>query len=89
MSPASDNPLSTARRDLRVQRWTAVLTTAGTGVVLVAFAARLGTPAAVAAAVFAAAALAMAVWRAANGDRPWRRASAAVRTPSIRGSEER
>lgn len=88
MTPAIDNPLTRARRGLRGHRWTAVITTAGTGVVLVALAARIGT-AAVAVAVFAAAALAMAVWRAATGDRRWRRALENAHTPPVRGREER
>lgn len=89
MSRAVDSPLTRARRGLRMHRWTSVITTAGTGAVLVALAARTGTAAAVAMAGFAAAALAAAVWRAATGDHRWRRAMGTAPTPPIRGREER
>lgn len=90
MTPATDNPLTRVRRGLRVHRWTAVITTAAlAGVVLVALAARTGTAGAVAVAVLAATALAMAVWRAATGDRRWRRALGTAHTPPVRGREER
>ena len=89
MTVASDNPLTRARRGLRVHRWTAVITTAGTGVVLVALAARADTVAAVAVTDLAATALAVAIWRAASGDRRWRRALGTAHTPPVRGREER
>ena len=87
MTPPVDNPLSRARRGLRVHRWTAAIATATTGVVLVALASRLGI--ALPVALFAAAATAMAVWRAAAGDRRWRRAVQITRTGRARADEER
>ena len=69
MTPSVDNELSRARRSLAWRRWTAVITTSATGIVLVALAARLATAAAVAVALFASVATAAAAWRAAAEDR--------------------
>jgi hypothetical protein len=73
VTPPADNELTRARRGLAWRRWTSVLTTAATGVVLVALAARVGAAAAVATALFAVVALGAAAWRAAAEDRRWRR----------------
>jgi len=83
-NPSFDDRLGRARWGLRVHRWTTVITTAATGVVLVAFASRLGSASAVAAAALAAAALALAVRRAVAADRRWRHA---IPSSSRRGCE--
>ena len=70
-----DHALPVARRGLRAQRWTTVITTTGTGVVLVALASRLGAAAAVTVAVVVAAAIGVALRNAVAGDRRWRRAT--------------
>ena len=82
MTPPAANDLGTAKRAQASRRRTAVLTTAGTGLVIVALAARLGQAAAIAAAVFAGAAVAAAAWRAAAEDRRWRHAFDVARTPA-------
>jgi len=66
-----------------------VITTGGTGVVLVALAARIGTGAAVAVALFAVVAVGAAVWRAAAEDRRWRRALRVTRGPAVGPRGER
>lgn len=87
-TPALDDPVSTARRGLRVHRWTTVITTTGTGVVVVALASRLGVAAAVAAATASSAASARAVRHAVVGDHRWRRAMDIGGCPGA-GDEER
>ena len=82
-----DDPLRVARRGLRTQRWTSVITTAGTGVVLVALASRLGAAAAVTAAIVVVAATALAVRHALAGDRRWRLATHLNRSPAAEGEE--
>ena len=89
MTPSADNELSRARRSLASRRWTAVITTTGTGVVLVALTARMTTEAAVAVAVLVAVAIGAAVWRAATEDQRWRRALGAARSGGGRVREER
>jgi len=73
MTPSADNEITRARRGLAWRRWTSALTTAATGVVLVALAARVSGAAAVATALFAVVAVGAATWRAAAEDRRWRR----------------
>lgn len=89
MTPSVDNELSRARRGLAWRRWTAVLTTIVTGVVLVALAARIGTGAAAVVAVFVVVAVGAAVWRAAAEDRRWRRALGFTRARAARPRGER
>lgn len=84
-----DDPLRSARRELRAHRWTTVITTASTGVVLVALASRLGGASTIAVAVLAAAAVVHAVRRAAAGDRRWRRATQITRAGRAPDGEER
>ena len=80
MTPPVANQLSTVKRAQASRRWTALLTTAGTGLVVVALAARLGRAAAIAVAVFAAAAVIATAWRVAAEHRRWRHAFEAART---------
>jgi len=84
-TPTHDRALDTARRGLRTWRWATVLTTAGTGVVVVALASRVGDASAVLAAVVGATAFAVAIRRSLSTDRRWRRARSSVRTrpPSV------
>lgn len=73
MTPPANNEVTRARRGLARRRWTSVLTTAATGVVLVALAARVSGAAALATASFTVVAVAAAAWRAVAEDRRWRR----------------
>ena len=88
MTPAADNELTRVRRGLASRRWTAVITTSGTGLILVALAARLATAAAVAAALLVAIAIGAAVRRAATQDRQWRRVLSTTRADAA-GEEPR
>ena len=89
MTPSVHNELSRARRSLAWRRWTAVITTTGTGVVLVALTARLATQAAVVVALLVAVAIGAAAWRAATEDRRWRRALGVTRSRDGRVRQER
>jgi hypothetical protein len=80
MTPSQNTDLRHAGRSLARRRWTAVVTSAGIGTVLVALAARLGPAAAVAATLFAVAAT---VWLAVTEDRRWRRAFGTVRNDGV------
>lgn len=84
-----DDALGVARRGLRAQRWTTVVTTTGTGVVLVALASRLGAPVAVAVAVVVVAAIGVALRNAVAGDRRWRRATHIDHSRRSEGEERR
>ncbi|MGE3449341.1 MAG: hypothetical protein AB7H92_17375 [Microbacteriaceae bacterium] len=83
MTPSENTDLRHVGRSLARRRWTAVVTSAGIGTVLVALAARLGPPAAVATALFAVAAVAANVRLAVGEDRRWRRAFGAVRNDGV------
>lgn len=84
--PTGDDPLGRARRGLRAQRSTSVITTASTGVVLVDSASRLGSAAAVA--IVVAAASALALRHAIAVDRRWR-AARRTSAPAGVGDDER
>ena len=86
-NPPADDPLGRARRGLRMHRWTTVITTMGTGVVLVALASRLGVAVAVTVAIIVVAATGLAVRHAVAGDRRWRRAMQGRRNPGADGPE--
>lgn len=79
-TPTHDGTLDTARRGLRTWRWTAVITTAGTGMVMVALASRVGDASAVVAGILAATAFVLAILRALTTDRRWRQAMSSTRT---------
>jgi len=89
VTPSVDNELVRARRGLAWRRWTPVITTSATGVVLVSLAARGGTGAAVAVALFVVVAIGAAISRAAAEDRRWRRALGFARGQSARPRRER
>jgi hypothetical protein len=72
MTPSVDSELSRAKQSLAWRRWTAVITTSASGIVLVALAARVATAAAVVVALFTALATAASAWRAAAEHRRWR-----------------
>jgi len=86
MIPPVGNALTTFRRGEAQRRWTAVLTTAVTGVVLVSLASRLGAAAAVAGALFAATTVTAAVWRAIARRRRWRQTVDTSRALTQRGT---
>jgi hypothetical protein len=79
MTPPRRTALCQTGRALAQRRWTSVITSAGVGAVLVAFAARLGPAAAGGAALFAAAAVGAAIRLALAEDRRWRRAFSTLR----------
>jgi len=80
MTPSENTDLRQVGHTLARRRWTAVVTSAGIGAILVALAARLGPTAAVATALFAVAAVVAAVRFAVLEDRRWRRALSTLHT---------
>jgi hypothetical protein len=84
MTPAEHIDLRQIRHTLARRRWTAVVTSAGVGIILVALAARLGPTAAVASALFAVVAVVAAIRLAVVEDRRWRRAYSRLRTDDPR-----
>jgi len=85
----ADNELTRARRGMAWRRWTRVVTTVATGAVLVSLAARIGSGAAAAVALFVVLAIGAAILQAAADGRRWRRALRFARSQAARPRRER